>query len=136
MKKSFLLATYLMTATVLAPAVYADDAQEPAAPRQEHGNLLVNGPTGGIWQQDQMLGDAWGARKWLAQYGVSVNLQEVSEILGNTSGGVKRTGDYDGLTTLTMQVDTSKAFGWDGGTFNASGLDVHGTNLSANNLQN
>jgi len=114
----------------LAVPAYAEDGQSSA----DAGNFLAQGPTGGIWQQSQLLGNAWGARSWLGQYGVTVNLQEVSEMLGNTSGGVKQTADYDGLTTLTMQLDTGKAFGWDGGTFNASGLDVHGTNLSANNL--
>ncbi len=131
MKNSLLLAC-CMAGMLAAPAW----AEEPAAPPQAHGNFLVNGPMGGVWQQDQMLGDAWGARTWLGQYGVTVGLTEVSEILGNTSGGVKRTGDYDGLTTLTLQMDTGKALGWDGGTFNASGMHVHGTNLSANNLMN
>jgi porin len=35
---------------------------------------------------------------------------------------------------MTLQMDTQRAFGWYGGTFNVSALQVHGTNLSAANL--
>jgi porin len=33
-----------------------------------------------------------------------------------------------------LQLDTQRAFGWYGGTFNVSGLQIHGGNLSATNL--
>jgi porin len=35
---------------------------------------------------------------------------------------------------MTLQLDTQRAFGLAGGTFNVSGLQIHGRNLSAENL--
>ncbi len=88
-----------------------------------------------FWTRSNLLGDIGGLRSTLGDYGISLGLTETSELLGNTSGGVKRGIAYDGLTTLTLGLDTEKAFGWYGGTFNVSGLNIHGQNLSQNNLQ-
>ena len=60
--------------------------------------------------------------------------QETSEVLGNVTGGAKQGFDYDGLTQMLLQLDTQRAFGWYGGTFNVSALQIHGRNLSADNL--
>ena len=35
---------------------------------------------------------------------------------------------------MILQLDTARAFGWYGGLFNVSALDIHGRNLSADNL--
>ena len=50
------------------------------------------------------------------------------------SGGVRQGFEYNGLTTATLQLDTQRAFGLNGGLFNASALQIHGGNLSATNL--
>ncbi|MDE1900849.1 MAG: carbohydrate porin [Alphaproteobacteria bacterium] len=81
------------------------------------------------------LGDMGGLRPWLSRYGTSFNIEETSEILGNVSGGTHQGFDYDGLTQMDLQTDTQAAFGWYGGTFNISALQIHGRNLSADNLQ-
>ncbi len=88
----------------------------------------------GFWTRDTLLGDMGGLRTQLGTYGITLNLQEQSEILGNVSGGLKRGAEYDGLTTATLQLDTGKAFGLDGGLFNASAFQIHGRNLSTENL--
>src|SRR6185437_9698749 len=81
-----------------------------------------------------MLGDMWGLRPALAKYGITLSLQEQSEVLGNATGGIHPAVAYDGLTTMSLQLDTERAFGWHGGTFNVSALQIHGRNLSADNL--
>jgi porin len=91
---------------------------------------------GTLWQRSTLLGDLGGLRPWLGSYGMTLGLTETSEVLGNVSGGVKRGAAYDGLTTATLGLDTQKAFGWEGGTFNVSGLYIHGRSLSADNLLN
>ncbi len=88
----------------------------------------------GISRRGGLLGDMWGLRKALSQYGISLNVFETSEALGNASGGVRRGLEYDGLTQMILQLDTQRAFHWYGGTFNVSGLQTHGSNLSALNL--
>jgi porin len=98
------------------------------------GSMLREGPTGGIWQRSQLLGDLGGVRSWLGRLGISLNFQETSEVLGNVTGGYKKGAYYDGLTTMSLQMDTKRAFGLYGGLFNISALQVHGLNLSIRNL--
>jgi porin len=83
-----------------------------------------------------LLGDAGGLRTLLGKYGITLGVTETSEVLGNATGGVRQGATYDGLTTATLQVDTLRAFGLTGGLFNASALQIHGSNLSAENLLN
>ncbi|HEV7832501.1 MAG TPA: carbohydrate porin [Caballeronia sp.] len=88
----------------------------------------------GVWSRSTLLGDMGGTRSFLGQYGVTLQATEVSEYLDNTRGGLKTGGTYDGLTTVILGLDTQKAFGLPGGTFNASALQIHGRNLSEFNL--
>jgi porin len=81
-----------------------------------------------------LLGDLFGLRSALSPYGISIALQETSEVLGNVSGGYRRGADYDGLTQAVLQLDTQRAFGWYGGLFNISALSIHGRNFSADYL--
>jgi porin len=76
----------------------------------------------------------FGLRSALSPYGISIAIQETSEILGNPLGGARRGVDYDGLTQAILQLDTQRGFGWYGGLFNVSALQIHGRNLSADNL--
>ncbi|TAM05146.1 MAG: carbohydrate porin [Paraburkholderia sp.] len=87
-----------------------------------------------FWTRETMLGDMGGLRPWLGKYGVSFQLTETSEYLANLRGGLQRGGAYDGVTTATVQVDTSKALGIPGGLFNISALQIHGSNLSTSHL--
>jgi porin len=88
------------------------------------------------WRRNAgVLGDMWGLRTALSRYGVSFAVEETSEALGNPTGGSRRGADYDGLTQAVVQLNTQRAFGWYGGTFNASALQIHGRNLSSDNLQ-
>jgi porin len=114
-------------------ATYRSAGNRPA---QAHsfGEIVQEGPTGGIWQRGTLLGDLGGFRSALGDCGVSVDLTETSEVLGNLSGGFAQGLDYDGLATLVVQMDSQRAFGWRGGLLNLSALDVHGDNLSASNL--
>ena len=88
----------------------------------------------GISRRDTLLGDVWGIRRGLSRFGISLDVMETSEALGNASGGVRRGAAYDGLTQVFLSLDTQRAFRWYGGTFNVSALQIHGDNLSATNL--
>jgi porin len=81
-----------------------------------------------------LTGDMWGLRPLLSKYGISLAVSETSEVLGNVTGGIRQGFEYDGLTQIAVQLDTQQAFGWYGGTFRASALQIHGRNLSADNL--
>jgi porin len=119
-----------------APPTIQIPTEEQLQPGEE-GATPLTGPfsfMNGLARSNYMLGDMWGLRTDLSKYGISLALQETSEVLGNATGGSSRGAAYDGLTQMLLQVDTKRAFGWYGGTFNVSALQIHGTNLSQNNL--
>ena len=100
----------------------------------------VNGPRdlsgflGNLQRSNFLLGDLFGLRTALSPYGISIALQETSEVIGNASGGVRQGAAYEGLTQAVLQLDTQRAFGWYGGLFDISALQIHGRNLSSDNL--
>jgi porin len=92
------------------------------------------GALSGDWQNQNLLGDMGGLRPALAKYGVTLTILENVETFGNLSGGVKQGFEANGLTTVTLEMDTEKAFGLNGGTVNVSGIQYWGGNLSTANL--
>ncbi|KAA1000997.1 carbohydrate porin [Paraburkholderia panacisoli] len=121
------------------PVANSAPAEAPSPSKPAPGNDGANAdqtpaaPTG-FWDRSNLLGAMGGLRPWLGKYGVSVSLQETSEYLNNLSGGVKRGGAYDGLTQLAINADLERAVGLPGGTFNVSGLQIHGASLTQRNL--
>ncbi len=90
----------------------------------------------GLWQRANLFGDPGGQRTRLADSGVTFGLTETSEALANPTGGERQGAVYEGLTQLGLGIDTGKAFGLPGGTFNVSAYQVHGRGLSLNNVDN
>ncbi len=124
--KASILASLLAMVGAPAQAQTSTDAA-----RIDSGDFFT-----GFWRRPTMLGDMGGLRNILGANGVTINLVEQSEVLGSSTGGLKQGATYDGLTTLTLMLDTRKAFGWDGGSFNLSALQIHGRNLSQYYLDN
>ena len=112
----------------ISVAAGADQDQPPAPPG-------LFGFMEGINRSSALFEDLWGLRTNLSRHGITLSIQETSELLGNTSGGTRKGFDYDGLTQVLMQMDTQRAFGHYGGLLNVSALNIHGSNLSSNNLQ-
>ncbi len=89
----------------------AENQQQPAASNADD-----------LWHRNQLFGDL-SFRKQLADKGVTLYMQETSEVLGNPTGGIKQGATYEGALLGILSVDTTKLFGWQqGGTFTASGL--------------
>jgi porin len=88
----------------------------------------------GLWERSNLLDDLGGVRTALSKLGISYGLTSTDEVLGNVTGGVHTGADYDGLMQFSIGVDTAKALEWPGGTFNISGLEIRGRNLSTDNL--
>jgi porin len=132
--------TSLACLALASSAAFATPPANPDATPSEGPEADLNiqaqqaGEWTGWWTRSQLLGDIGGLRSWLGKYGVTLEATETSEYLANLRGGLKTGGTYDGLTTVTLGVDTQKAFGLEGGTFNVSALQIHGRNLSENNL--
>ncbi|MDR3673706.1 MAG: carbohydrate porin [Holophaga sp.] len=107
---------------------------ETVAVRPGQARTGALGFLNGLSRSNYLLGDLWGFRSLLSRHGMTLSLQETSELLGNVDGGIKKGFKYDGLTQAVLQLDTQRAFHWHGGTLNISGLQIHGSNLSAENL--
>ncbi len=75
-----------------------------------------------------LLGSMGGLRDALGNHGITLSITDAETLLGNVSGGFKQGATLQGLTTVTLQLDTGKAFGLPGGTFNVSALQIHGNN--------
>lgn len=114
-------------------AAWAADAPDAPAqtPRADAGvQAQPADQSDSLATRSNLLGDIGGLRPWLDKHGATFTMTETSEYLANLRGGLARGGTYDGLTTMTLGIDTQKAFGLPGGTFNVSGLQIHGRNLS------
>ena len=117
------------------PALASPPPLSVPASSEENGEPgTSSGLLGNLERTNFLLGDLFGLRSSLSPYGITIALQETSEVLGNVAGGVHRSADYDGLSQALLQLDTQRAFGWHGGLFNVSALQIHGRNLSADNL--
>jgi porin len=89
-----------------------------------------------LWQRDTLTGDWGGLRTRLGDAGVTLGLQEQSEIWGNLVGGLKRGVVYDGLTTAGVKLDLDKLAGWTGATFFVDAYQIHGRGPSGNLVGN
>lgn len=81
-----------------------------------------------------LLGGIGGLRPLLARHGMTLNITEISEYLRNVQGGLKTGQVYHGLSNVTLGLNTEQAGYWNGGNFNLSVLDVHGSQLSPSYL--
>ncbi len=91
---------------------------------------------GNIWQRPELLGDIGGLRTALGNAGITFGLNDSENLLANLSGGVKTGATMQGVTTMSLDVDTAKAVGLPGGLFHISALQLHGQPLSAAYLDN
>lgn len=83
-----------------------------------------------------LLGDWGGLRPLLDDYGVSFTLNQTSDYLGNTQGGIRQGFIYDGLLDLELDVDLNKAIGWRGGKAHLTGYVIQGQDISTQNIGN
>jgi porin len=132
MATAAVLATTLASVALAAPPPLSTPSSS-TAPGSD-GQVGFSGFLSDLNRSSYLLGDLFGLRTHLSQIGVSLAIQETSEVLGDATGGVRRGADYDGLTQAIVQLNTQRAFGWYGGLFNISALQLHGRNLSSDNL--
>ncbi len=83
-----------------------------------------------LLKQDKLGGELGGMRTSLADHGVDLTVQSVSDMLGNVSGGMARGGDYAGLVNIGLSADFEKAVGWKGASFKSTWLWLYGNSVS------
>lgn len=125
-RRGFAVALLMGVSLLAANTAFSQTPPAAEAPAEEKG----------ILERDKLLGDMGGLRSKLEESGITITITDTNEVLGNVSGGIQRGATYDGLTNVTIQLDTQKAFGWEGGLFNVSGLNIRGRSLSQYNIGN
>jgi porin len=80
--------------------------------------------------------DPGGLRTRLEEEGVQVTFTYYGDLFANPSGGVKQGPGYDGRFGTIIDADLEKLAGWSGMKFHASFHQIHGSEFSANNLEN
>lgn len=124
-----------VTSPALAQSVAPASATAPDAGTAEANNP-ASAQSDSLWTRDKLLGDLGGVRSALAAKGISLNVLETSEVLGNPTGGIGQGAIYEGATLMGLSVDTQKLLGLSGGSFNVSAYQIHGRGLTANYLDN
>ena len=90
-----------------------------------------------IWTRGNLLGDPGGVRSSLSDHGLTFGLQDVNEVFGNVSGGPwPRLPATAGATLFGLGLDTQKAGGWEGGTFNINAFVMPQIRNITDNLLN
>ena len=103
--------TFAQSGAAQQPANDAPAAAEPAA-----------SPSG----LRSMLPDPVAAElKLLSDSGVTVDLQEQSDVWASLTGGGRRGVSYNGLTTAKLDIDLDKTVGWSGAEFFVNAFDIH-----------
>lgn len=76
-----------------------------------------------------LTGDWGGLRSRLSDHGIDIAVGYVSEFAANLSGGTRHDATETGQFSFDLTIDTAKAFGLDGGTFDANISKRRGHNL-------
>ncbi len=110
----------------LAASVAGDaSAQTPPAPEPDASDPKT------------LTGNWGGLRDTLEkEHGVTLGLQEQSEVFGNLSGGLRRGTVYTGLTTASVTLDLGTIAGWSDTTFMVSIIQNHGRGVTPNLVGN
>ncbi|MCX2562070.1 carbohydrate porin [Acetobacter farinalis] len=105
-------------------------------------------PEDALDTSDTLLGTMGGLRTWLYKYGITLDMEDVEELWGNTSGGAPSIADarsgrgqgtgpsYLAVTAPTLSVDLEKFIGLKGGLFNISALQTRGRSITQDHLAN
>jgi porin len=123
------IVAFSASALVGVPATWASDGWnlEVSASKQAQPSFSD------AWKQ---ITDPGGIRSRLEQAGLQFTFTYYGDALGNLSGGVQQGLGYSGRFGTIVDADLEKLVGWFGAAFHASIHQIHGSGLSANNLEN
>jgi porin len=126
-------------------ALIASTAQAQQQPGQATGGFGITpseevatpgmGPLfGAPFGSNHLFGDWGGARTWLLNHGINVELDYLTESAGNVSGGRSKGFDYAGQIGLEIDLDFAKIANLQGFSTHTMIVQGNGRNLSADYL--
>lgn len=130
-----LLSILLIGSFVSAHSSSADQIHHP------HARLPDGVPESPSWLPEPSIaanlpsyGDPHGVRETLASKGLTYGLDYTGDVLANVSGGVRRSTHYAGLLEGYLDADFEKLADARGLTFHADFYQIHGTSITAENI--
>lgn len=101
----------------------------------------ILGPSGaaaeeGLFERERLTGDWGGARSQMEDAGIEFGVTDVAETLSNPTGGIRQLTIYQGLLTLSLNLDLEKLAHWPGASFYTDGYQISGRGLSRNAIGN
>ena len=122
-------------AVVILGGLFSDLARSPALADDATDTGLPTGiPEESIATSLPNDGDPAGIRSALAGAGMTFAITYTGEVLGNPSGGLKRSTLYDGLLVVAGEINFEKFIGWKGLTFHSTFYQIHGRSISGENI--
>ncbi|HWX22121.1 MAG TPA: carbohydrate porin [Candidatus Binatia bacterium] len=121
MKTKQRYATVLCLGLVLvlgASGLSTSSAQDDSAPAKSSFRKFL--------ERDYLFGDWGGLRTDLSQHGVDFEFFYGGSFPDNLSGGARRGGVYEGALMATLDLDSQKLVGYEGGSFHASSVWLNG----------
>jgi porin len=109
---------------VIAVATMFGPAGEPAAAED------------GVFEREWLTGDWGGLRRKWPDAGIDLGLTDVAETLSNPTGGIRQLTIYQGLLTLSLNLDLERLAHWPGASFYTDGYLISGRGLSRNAIGN
>ena len=76
--------------------------------------------------QDYLLGDWGGLRSNLSRHGADFEFFYAGSVPDNLAGGIRTGAVYQGAVLATLDLDSEKLLGYEGGKFHVSSLWLHG----------
>lgn len=118
----------------VAGSVVIPMASVTAAPTDSRQvvDILTNRPS--FWDQQYTFGNWGGERSWLADRGVTFDLNNIGDFQADISGSQPHHGAYFGRFRASTDINFNELSGFDGELF-ASGVWQYGQNLSGKYLR-
>ena len=101
-----------------------------AGQAQQVANPQIGVLYGAPFSTDHLFGTWGGARSWLEDHGVLIDLDWLTENAGNISGGRTKNFAFSGQVGLTVDLDLQKLLGLTGARFHGLVINGNGRNLS------
>jgi porin len=120
---------------LLAHSSWADQTHHPHAQRPTEVTERSPGlPNPSIATVLPNYGDFRDLRSGLAGKGINYGIDYTGDVLGNVSGGIRRSAHYVGLLEAYIDADLETLLGARGLSFHTDFYQIHGTSITVENL--
>jgi porin len=100
------------------------------------GGAAAATPSVSLWDRETLTGDWAGVRTRLETVGITLSVQEQSEVWANLTGGLRTGTAANGLLTAALTVDLTRTLPWTSTTFFVNAFQIHGRGPSTTLIEN